>query len=121
MARARLNLTAFLAVIFTVATATAGAQSLNPSTTLTLPELSEVPVSPVTPGTSPGTLNSENTALNPITGLPCSGGGSLAVSGAGGLADAATPPPDEESGSVPTEQQPSLTSVFGSASTLGAC
>lgn len=91
----------------------------NPVTVLTVPNQAEVPVSAVTPATTPGSLlTGESTGSNPLTGLPCSGAGSLSVSGVGGLADSATPPPDSDSS---TPQLPTITSVFGSATTLGPC
>jgi hypothetical protein len=107
-----------LTILVLAATATASAQTVNPITTLTVPQQAEVPISPATPGTNPGSLNNETTGTNPITGLPCSGAGSLSVSGAGGLSDSATPPPDSTS---PTPELPSLNSVFGSSTSLGSC
>jgi len=95
-------------------------QILNPSAPFTLPQEGEIAVSPALPGTAPGMLfNQTTTGTNPLTGLPCSGEGSLAVSGAGVLADTVTPPPDATSS--PAIQLPSITSVFGSASSLGSC
>lgn len=116
MARKRLQLVVGLvAVIVSAGAATALAQGL------VILQRGEVPISPATPGTLPGTLNNETTGTNPLTGLPCSGQGSLAVSGAGGLADTALPPPGGDTTTEPTTQLPSLTSVFGSSSSLGAC
>lgn len=88
---------------------------------LLIPQQNEIPVSPATPGTLPGSLSNQTTGINPITGLPCSGQGSLAVSGAGSLADAATPPPGSDATSTPTAQLPSVSSVFGTTTTLGSC
>ena len=89
----------------------------NPVTILTVPNQAEVPISAVTPATTPGSLlTGESTGSNPLTGLPCSGAGSLSVSGVGGLADSATPPPDADTS---TPQLPTITSVFGTATTLG--
>jgi hypothetical protein len=112
-----------IAMLLTVAAgAGASAQTSsnsNPLTGLTVPNQAEVPVSAVTPATTPGSLlNGESTGTNPLTGLPCSGAGSLSVSGVGGLADTATPPPDADSS---TPQLPAITSVFGTATTLGSC
>lgn len=113
------------AAMLLLAAASASAQTTsnpnnsNPVTILTVPQTAEIPVSPVTPSTAPGSvLNNETTGTNPLTGLPCSGAGSLSVSGAGALSDSATPPPDSTS---PTPQLPSLSSVFGTSTTLGSC
>jgi hypothetical protein len=113
------------ALLVAAAGVTASAQTApnpnnsNPVTILTVPNQAEIPVSAVTPPTTPGSvLIGESTGLNPLTGLPCSGAGSLAVSGVGGLADTATPPPGADSA---TPQLPTLTSVFGTSSTLGSC
>jgi hypothetical protein len=108
-----------LMVLLLTASATiTAAQNTNPITSLTLPQQRELAVSPSTPGTTPGSLSGETSGTNPITGLPCSGQGSLAVSGAGALPDVATPPPDETSA---TPQLPSAASVFGPQTTLGSC
>jgi hypothetical protein len=63
-------------VMFFLAAYAAIAHAQNPSTSLTLPEQQETPVSPTTPGTLPGT-NTGDTAVgtHPITGQPCIGGG----------------------------------------------
>jgi hypothetical protein len=97
----------------------ASAQTLNPITTLTLPQQSEISVSPALPSTAPGSLTSETTGTNPLTGLPCSGAGALSVSGAGGLSITTTAPPGSTSPTTP--QLPTITSVFGSSTALGAC
>jgi hypothetical protein len=98
------------------------AQTVNPSSTLLLPEQAESPISAATPGTGPGTLSNETTGTNPLTGLPCTGEGSLAESGAGALPDASNP---AEGTITPADQGaislPSLNSVFGPTSALGAC
>lgn len=54
----------------------------NPSSSLTLPQPPEAPVSPTTPGTLPGTTAPNiGVGTNSITGAPCIGGGSSAVTG----------------------------------------
>ena len=65
-------MTAFLVAacaMFFIAAYAAVAHAQNPSTSLTIPQ-SEVPVSPTTPGTLPGTQAGPGTAVgtNPITG-----------------------------------------------------
>jgi hypothetical protein len=101
---------------------TTPAQNVNPATALVVPEQTEVPVAPTTPGTGPGTLSNETTGTNQFTGLPCSGEGALATTAAGELPDATSPP---QGSSTPSDQGainlPSLSSVFGSSSSLGAC
>lgn len=118
MAAKRLGLICLIAVMVPASVTMTPAQTLNPSTSLTLTPPREIAVSPSTPGTTPGSLGGETTGTNPVTGLPCSGQGSLAVSGAGALPDVASPPPDETSA---TPQIPSVSSVFGPQTTLGAC
>jgi len=84
----------------------------NPSTPLTLPQMAEPPVSPINPSTLPGSTAASGgsaSGSNPITGLPCNGSGSIAVSGAGGLPGTATVPP------------PPTSSIYGSQSNLGSC
>jgi hypothetical protein len=68
-------LTAFLlaaCALFFVAAYTAVAHAQNPSSSLTVPQQPEIPVSPTTPGTLPGTEAGPGTAVgtNPITGQP---------------------------------------------------
>jgi hypothetical protein len=55
----------------------------NPSSSMTLPQSPETPVSPTTPGTLPGTQAGPGTSVgtNPITGQPCLGGSSSAING----------------------------------------
>jgi hypothetical protein len=108
-----------IALMLLAAAASPAALAQTPLTGLTVPNSAEIPVSPVTPGTTPGSvLIGESSGTNPLTGLPCSGAGSLAVTGVGGLSDTATPPPGGDSS---TPQLPTLTSVFGTSSTLGSC
>jgi hypothetical protein len=92
----------------------------------TLQQQPEQPVSPINPGTLPGTtaaIGGSATGTNPITGLPCNGSGSISVSGAGGLPGTATPPPGL---STETQEQipvgtPPVTSIYGSQNNLGPC
>ncbi len=116
----RVDLIGLTVLFLTTSGALALAQNLNPYTSFTLPEQAEIPVSPATPGTLPGSLTNETTGTNALTGLPCSGEGALAVSGAGALGDTAAPPPGEDP-TGGTIAEPSATSVFGPTSTLGAC
>ena len=70
----------------------------NAFTPFSLPETGEPPVSPINPGSLPGStaaIGGSATGTNPVTGLPCNGSGSISVSGAGGLPGTATPPPSE--------------------------
>jgi hypothetical protein len=97
----------------------------NLTSPFSLPEMPEPPVSPINPGTLPGTtsaLGGSATGTNPITGLPCNGSGSISVSGAGGLPGTATPPPgvNETLGQIPVGTPP-FTSIYGSQSNLGSC
>jgi hypothetical protein len=109
--------------------ATAGRQPLilvqNPTMPLTLPQMAEPPVSPINPGTLPGStaaIGGSATGSNPLTGLPCNGAGSISVSGAGGLPGTATPPPGtaETLDRIPVGAPPT-TSVYGSQLNLGSC
>jgi hypothetical protein len=97
----------------------------NLTSPFSLPEMPEPPVSPINPGTLPGTtsaIGGSATGANPITGLPCNGSGSISVSGAGGLPGTATPPPglNETLGQIPVGTPP-FTSIYGSQSNLGSC
>jgi hypothetical protein len=97
----------------------------NPSNPFSLPQMPEAPVSPINPGTLPGStaaIGGSATGVNPITGLPCNGGGSLSISGAGGLPGTATPPPgtDETLDQIPVGTPP-FNSIYGSQSNLGSC
>jgi hypothetical protein len=91
-----------------------------------LPETAEPPVSPINPGSLPGStaaIGGSATGTNPITGLPCNGSGSISVSGAGGLPGTATPQPGlttENSGRIPVGVPPT-SSIYSSQSNLGAC
>lgn len=98
----------------------------NAFTPFSLPETAEPPVSPINPGSLPGStaaIGGSATGTNPITGLPCNGAGSISVSGAGGLPGTATPPPGlstETNGSIPVGVPPT-SSIYSSQSNLGAC
>ncbi|MGH6675130.1 MAG: hypothetical protein ACRECE_02740 [Xanthobacteraceae bacterium] len=92
----------------------------------TVPEQPEQAVSPINPGTLPGTtaaIGGSATGTNPVTGLPCNGSGSISVSGAGGLPGTATPPPGvstETLDQIPVGTPPT-SSIYGSQSNLGSC
>jgi hypothetical protein len=98
----------------------------NAFTPYTLPQQLEQPISPINPGTQPGStaaIGGSATGTNPITGLPCNGSGSVAVSGAGGLPGTATPPPGlstETLDQIPVGTPP-VNSIYGSQNNLGAC
>lgn len=98
---------------FLAANAAVGqAQTFNPSTTLTLPQSPEAPVSPTTPGTLPGTTAQDTTVgTNPITGAPCIGGGGSAING--GLPGAPTAPDELSDSGQNTLGLPPNTSVYG--------
>jgi hypothetical protein len=92
----------------------------------TLPQAGEPPVSPINPGSLPGStaaIGGSATGTNPITGLPCNGSGSISVSGAGGVPGTATPPPStstETIGQIPVGVPPT-SSIYSSQANLGAC
>jgi hypothetical protein len=109
MAAKHMELIGLTALVLAATAAVALAQSV------TLPEAPELAVSPALPS---GLLTGESTGSNPLTGLPCAGGGASAVSGLGGLADTTTPPPGDDSADL---QAPPIVSVFGSGTTLGTC
>jgi len=97
----------------------------NPSNPLVLPETGEPPVSPINPGTLPGStaaIGTSGSGTNPLTGLPCNGGGSLAISGAGGLPGTTTAPvgTPETLNNIPVGAPP-VNSIYGTQSSLGAC
>ncbi len=91
-----------------------------------LQEQPEATVSPINPGTLPGStaaIGGSATGTNPVTGLPCNGSGSISVSGAGGLPGTATPPPGlstETLEQIPVGTPP-FNSIYGSQNNLGAC
>jgi hypothetical protein len=98
----------------------------NAFSPFTVQQTPEIPVSPINPGTLPGStaaIGGSATGTNPITGLPCNGSGSIAVSGAGGLPATATPPPGlstETLDQIPVGTPP-VTSIYGSQNNLGSC
>lgn len=120
MAAKHIRLIGLMALVLATSSTAALPQNLNTSSSVLLPQRTEIPVNPGLQGTAPGSLFTQTTGTNPLTGLPCTGEGSLAVSGAGVLADTVTPPPDATES--PAVQLPAITSVFGSASSsLGSC
>jgi hypothetical protein len=93
---------------------------LNPSAPLVLPAPSETPVSPIDPGTLPGTTAASGLVIgtNPITGLPCTGeGSSSAVDGTNTLPGATAPIYDNQVVAAPAGSVYGL----GNESDLGAC
>jgi hypothetical protein len=112
MAEKRMELIGLIALALAATATVALAQSAS----VTVPEAPELAVSPALPS---GLLSGESAGSNPLTGLPCTGGGASAVTGVGGLGDTTTPPQGDTSAA---EQLPPITSVFGTvSSTLGAC
>ncbi len=96
----------------------------NPFNPFSLTQMPEPPVSPINPGTLPGTSGAAGvTGTNPLTGRPCNGGGSLSISGAGGLPGSTSSPPPGTSETLPNIPvgTPPFTSIYGSQSSLGAC
>lgn len=90
------------------------AQAQNPFGAFSLPQMPEPPVSPINPGTLPGTSSAAGvTGTNQLTGRPCNGAGSLSISGAGGLPGTSSSPG--------TGSPTPFTSIYGSQSSLGAC
>jgi hypothetical protein len=91
---------------------------------LTLPQAPEMPVSPITPGTAPGTTAQDiGIGVNPVTGLPCLGGGASAING--GLPSVSTAP--DQTSQTGIAGLPPSTSVYGLSNqlpntlTAGAC
>jgi hypothetical protein len=109
--------------LFFVAAFAAVARAQNPSSSLTLPQQPEVPVSPSTPGTLPGTEAGPGTTVgsNPITGQPCIGGGSSALTGGLPTAPTTSDQPGELDNS--TAGLPPNNSIYGlgAATSPGAC
>ena len=92
----------------------AQAAAPNPFAAFSLPQMPEPPVSPINPGTLPGTSSAAGvTGTNPLTGKPCNGAGSLSISGAGSLPGTSATPN--------TASPTPFTSIYGSQSSLGAC
>lgn len=120
------TLTTFLVAacaLFFVAAYSAIAHAQNPSNGMTIPQQQEVPVSPTTPGTLPGTQAGPGTTVgtNPVTGQPCIGGGSSALTGSLPTAPTTSDQPGEAGTS--TAGLPPNNSVYGLGTTTnpGAC
>jgi len=98
----------------------------NAFTPFSLPETGEPPVSPINPGSLPGStaaIGGTATGTNPVTGLPCNGSGSISVSGAGGLPGTTGAPPGQTTETldqIPVGVPPT-SSIYSSQSSLGAC
>jgi hypothetical protein len=119
-------LTTFLVaacVMFFMAAYAVIAHAQNPSSSLTVPQQSEVPVSPTTPGTLPGTEAGPGTTVgtNPITGQPCIGGGASALNG--GLTGAPTTSDQPGEPDQATAGLPPNNSIYGlgTQANPGAC
>jgi hypothetical protein len=123
-----------LSVLILVATATVspaqntGASLLSGNTTnpvmsgqsTLLSARSELSVSPSTPTG----LLSNTSGTNPLTGLPCTGPGSLSISGAGTLPGSTSPAVNgsaDQAANGTTSQIPAFPSVFQSGGVGGAC
>jgi hypothetical protein len=81
---------------------------------------SELSVSPSTPTG----LLSNTTGTNPLTGLPCTGPGSLSISGAGTLPGSTSPAVNgsaDQAANGTTSQIPAFPSVFQPGGVGGAC
>jgi hypothetical protein len=123
---ARTTLFFAASAVIGLAVSAAVGHAQNAFTPYTLPQQLEQPVSPINPGTLPGStaaIGGSATGTNPITGLPCNGSGAVAVSGAGGLPGTATPPPGlstETLDQIPVGTPP-VNSIYGSQNNLGAC
>jgi hypothetical protein len=81
---------------------------------------SELSVSPSTPSG----LLSNTSGTNPLTGLPCTGPGSLSISGAGTLPGSTSPAVNGDAvgtANGTTSQIPAFPSVFQPGGTGGAC
>jgi hypothetical protein len=130
MAAYRIGLIGLGGVILTATTALAqntGASLLSGNTTnpvmsgqsTLLSARSELSVSPSTPSG----LLSNTTGTNPLTGLPCTGPGSLSISGVGTLPGTTSPPVNgSDIGTASgTVQIPAFPSVFQPGGTGGAC
>jgi hypothetical protein len=128
----RIGLIGLSALVLT-ATATMALAQQNPAPTLTFnplpppstssPLLPATPESPVSPALPTGLLPN-TTGTNPLTGLPCTGPGSLSVSGAGTLPGSSAPPVNGSAigtASGTASQLPGFSSVFQPGGTSGAC
>jgi|HubBroStandDraft_3_1064219.scaffolds.fasta_scaffold67011_3 hypothetical protein len=110
-------------VMLFIAAYAAIAHAQNPSSSLTIPQQSEVPVSPTTPGTLPGTEAGPGTTVgtNPVTGQPCTGGGASALNG--DLPGAPTTSDQPGEPGEATAGLPPISSIYGlgTATNPGAC
>jgi len=110
-------------VMLFIAAYAAIAHAQNPSSSLTIPQQSEVPVSPTTPGTLPGTQAGPGTTVgtNSVTGQPCTGGGASALNG--GLPGAPTTSDQPGEPGQATAGLPPNNSIYGlgTATNPGAC
>ena len=98
----------------------------NAYTPFSLPETGEPPISPINPGSLPGStaaIGGTATGTNPVTGLPCNGSGSISVSGAGGLPGTTGAPPGESTETIDQIPVgvPPTSSIYSSQANLGAC
>jgi hypothetical protein len=126
-----------LSVLVLTATATVALAQQNPATTLqngitfnplpppstSSPLLPSTPENPVSPALPTGLLPN-TTGTNPLTGLPCTGPGSLSVSGAGTLPGTTAPPVNGSAigtASGTSSQIPGFSSVFQPGNNSGAC
>jgi hypothetical protein len=131
MAACRIGLIGLGAIILTASAAlaqntsnpTLSGNTVNPvfsgQSTL-LPARTELSISPATPNG----LLSNTTGTNPLTGLPCTGPGSLSISGAGTLPGTTTPAVNGSAigtASGTTSQIPAFPSVFQPGGVGGAC
>lgn len=90
----------------------------NAFTPFSLPQTGEPAVSPINPGSLPGStaaIGGSASGTNPITGMPCNGSGSISTSGAGGLPGTSPTP-----GQIPVGVPPT-SSIYSSQQNLGAC
>ena len=126
-----------LSALILTATAAAALAQQNPATTLqngitynplpppstSSPLLPATPENPVSPALPTG-LIPNTTGTNPLTGLPCTGPGSLSVSGVGTLPGSSAPPVNGSAigtANGTTTQIPGFSSVFQPGNNSGAC
>ena len=98
----------------------------NPSSSLTLPQQPETPVSPTTPGALPGTtVPNIAVGTNPVSGAPCIGGGASAIDGGVPGAPTASNQPAEPgqtvTGLAPNTSIYSLNNQSSGTANAGAC
>jgi hypothetical protein len=118
-----------LSALVLTATATVTLAQQNPTfnplppPSTSSPLLPATPESPVSPALPTGLLPN-TTGTNPLTGLPCTGPGSLSVSGSGALPGSTAPPVNGSAigtASGTSSQIPGFSSVFQPGGTSGAC